>query len=102
MDVPLFDIVNNKSNQRFEISMNGEVAYLEYRFYKKDIALMHTQVPQPLEGRGIASALAKYAFAYAKEQKQPVMVYCPFVASFLQKHPEYKAQLDPQYYPGPR
>lgn len=82
---------------RFEITLDGETAFLEYRYYHNDIAFMHTEVPAALEGKGIASALAVYAFAYAKTHNKPVMVYCPFVAGYLKKHPEYKAQLDPKF-----
>ncbi len=82
---------------RFEVTENEETAYLEYRYYHNNIAFMHTEVPAALEGKGIASALAVYAFAYAKEHNKPVMVYCPFVAGYLKKHPEYKVQLDPKF-----
>lgn len=92
-----YAITNNEQQQRFETVVDNETAFLEYRFYKKDIALMHTLVPGPLEGRGIASALAKYAFDYAKQHNLPVMVYCPFVAAFLKRHPEYNEQVDKQY-----
>ena len=90
-------ITNNEKQQRFETVVDGETAFLEYRFYKNDIALMHTLVPKPLEGKGIASALAKYAFNHAKQHNQPVMVYCPFVAAFLKRHPEYNEQVDKKY-----
>lgn len=94
----MYDVKNNVENLRFEIHENAELAYLEYRYYKKDIAFMHTLVPESLKGKGIASALAKYAFEFAKKEKKPVMVYCPFVGSYVKKHPEVKAQLDQQYY----
>ena len=58
---------------------------------------MHTEVPESMSGRGIASALAEYAFKFAKEHQKPVMVYCPFVGSYLKKHPELKEQLDKEY-----
>jgi len=89
---------NNEKELQLEIVLEGEKAYLSYRFYKKDIALMHTFVPPHLEGKGIASELAKAAFRYAEELKRPVMVYCPYVAAFVKRHPEYQKQLDPQYY----
>jgi len=92
-----YTITNNEAQQRFETIVDNETAFLEYRFYKKDIAFMHTLVPATLEGRGIASALAKYAFDYAKQHDLPVMVYCPFVATFLKRHPGYNAQVDKQY-----
>ena len=94
----MYDVKNNTNNQRFEIHEDGEIAYLEYRFYKKDIALMHTVVPEALGGKGIASALAEYAFDYAKKEKKLVMVYCPFVSGYVKKHPEVKEQLDKEYY----
>ena len=90
-------VTNNDKQQQFEISMDGELAVLQYRFYKNDIALMHTEVPEKLSGKGLASALAKYAFGWAKEHNKKVMVYCPFVASFLKRHPEYDSQVDKSY-----
>lgn len=90
-------ISNNEKEQQFQVRMEGEMAYLEYRFYKGDIALMHTEVPDKLGGRGIASTLAEYAFSFAREHKMPVMVYCPFVAGYLKKHPEHLDLLDKKY-----
>ena len=93
-----YKIFNNKDLMHFEIHDGNHVAFLEYRFYKKDIALMHTEVPESMSGKGIASVLATYAFKYAKDNSKPVMVYCPFVAAFLKRHPEYREQLDKEFY----
>ncbi|MBO9152240.1 GNAT family N-acetyltransferase [Chitinophaga sp. GCM10012297] len=93
-----YEVVNNRENQQFEVHLNGEIAQLTYRYYKKDIAFMHTTVPETMAGKGVASALARAAFAFAAEEKKLVMVYCPFVAKFLQSHPEYRHQLDRAYY----
>lgn len=98
MDNEPISVVNNTENQQLEVTLQGEKAVLTYRFYKKNIAFMHTTVPESLKGRGIASALARHAFAYAQELKRPVMVYCPFVAKFVKEHPEYRNQLDPALY----
>ncbi len=92
------NVINNTDKLRFEYTLDDDLAYLEYRFYKKSIAFMHTKVPERFKGRGVASALANYAFAFAKEQKKPVMVYCPFVSGYLKKHPELREQLDKNYY----
>jgi predicted GNAT family acetyltransferase len=90
-------ITNNEKQLQFEYREGNELAYLEYRFYKNDIAFMHTLVPESMGGKGIASALARYAFDHAKKLGKPVMVYCPFVSKFLKNHPEYTSQLDQQY-----
>ena len=88
---------NNEKTQRFEIHEAGELAYLEYRYFKNDIALMHTFVPEVLEGKGIASTLAHSALQWAKENQKPVIVYCPFVAAYLKKHTEYNSIIDKNY-----
>jgi len=78
----IYEITNNEQNMRFELKLEGQVAFLEYRYKKGNLALMHTEVPAVLEGKGLGSALAKYAFQFAKQNNLPVLVYCPFVSSF--------------------
>jgi predicted GNAT family acetyltransferase len=90
-------IRNNEANQQFEVEVDGELAYLSYRFHKGEIALMHTEVPKSLGGKGIASALAEHAMEFAREHKMPVMVYCPFVAAWLKRHPGYQGLVDAKY-----
>ena len=74
---------------QFEVREKGELAFLSYRLHHGKIALMHTEVPEKLSGKGIASALAEYAMKYAREHHIPVIIYCPFVAAWLKRHPEY-------------
>ena len=93
-----YKIENNEKLMHFEIHEGDDIAYMEYRFYKNDIAFMHTEVPESMGGKGIASALAEYAFKFAKEHKKPVMVYCPFAASYLKRHPELREQLDKKFH----
>ena len=84
----------NEKQMHFEIHTEGETAFIEYRFYEDDIALMHTLVPDKISGKGVASSLAKYALEWAKEHQKKVMVYCPFVAEYLKRHPEYDNLID--------
>lgn len=91
------NIIHNEQENQFEYRENDQLAVLSYRFYKKDIALVHTGVPSSISGKGIGSALAAYAFEYAKEINKKVMVYCPFVGAYLKKHPELEDQVDKQY-----
>jgi len=83
-----FTILNNEKEQQFQIRLEGELASLEYRMHEGVIVLMHTEVPDKLGGRGIASALAKYGLDYGRAHHLPVKVYCPFVQAWLKRHPE--------------
>lgn len=81
-------IHNNERNLQFELFLDDERAFLEYRFHEGFIILMHTDVPEKLGGKGVGSALAAHAFNYARAHHLKVKVYCPFVMSWLEKHPE--------------
>lgn len=81
-------IHNNEQRQQFEVTMDGETAFLEYRFHDGKIVLMHTEVPEKLGGKGIGTALAAYGFKFAKEKDLPVKIYCPFVLTYFKRHPE--------------
>jgi predicted GNAT family acetyltransferase len=76
-------------NGRFEIEQDGHIAYLEYNLAGKVLQLIHSEVPQALRGRGVASELAKSALEWAREHDVKVDVICPSVAAYLEKHPEY-------------
>jgi uncharacterized protein len=86
-----FPISNNEQQQQLQVILEGEMAYLEYRLHEGVMVLMHTEVPEKLGGRGIGTALAQYAFVFARAHHYPVKVYCPFVQAYLKRHPE---QLD--------
>ncbi|HET6253522.1 MAG TPA: GNAT family N-acetyltransferase [Puia sp.] len=83
-------IFNNPERQQFQVSVDGELASLEYRLYEGKLVLMHTEVPEKLGGHGIGSALADFALNYARANHLPIKVYCPFVQAYLKRHPEYK------------
>jgi hypothetical protein len=53
------------------------------------LALLHTEIPDALRGSGIASTLAQTALDWARNHHLKVDVVCPFVAAFLETHPEY-------------
>ena len=82
-------VTNNSTASQFEIRADGKTATLAYSERDGKLYLIHTEVPKPLEGRGYASALARTALDYAKQNQLTVVPYCPFVRAYLQRHPEY-------------
>jgi predicted GNAT family acetyltransferase len=74
---------------RLEIEQDGEVAYLEYSLSGNVLGLIHTEVPDKLRGRGLASELAKTAFDWAREKSLKVDVVCPSVQGYISRHHEY-------------
>ena len=74
---------------RFELERDGHVATLDYTLAGEILGLLETSVPEALRGSGMAGMLAKTALDYAREHHLKVDVVCPFVAGYLESHPEY-------------
>lgn len=83
------DVVMNEETRRFEVALDGETAFAEYRLVDHGVILPHTVVPDAFEGRGVGSALAKAALGYAREQGLKVIPLCTFMAAYITKHPEW-------------
>lgn len=83
-------VVMNEAEQQFQVKLDGHVAFAEYRLIDHGIILPHTVVPEAFEGRGVGSALAKTALGYARDHGLKVIPLCPFIAGYIQKHPEWK------------
>ena len=75
---------------RFETYVGGQLAYLAYRLEGSTIYFVHTEVPPEIEGQGIGGKLAKAGLEYARDHRLKVVPRCPFVAAYLQRHPEYQ------------
>lgn len=80
---------DNRESSRFEITIQGETAYLEYTRGPHQLALIHTEVPPSLSGRGLASDLNRHALEIARTEDLQVTIVCPFALGFVDRHPEY-------------
>ena len=80
---------DNKTLNRFEMDVEGAVAFANYRLTPEAIIITHTETPRALRGRGIASDLIKGALELIRADGRKVIAGCGFVVDYLYKHPEY-------------
>ncbi len=92
-----FEIIQNESQSRFQLSVAGQLAFVDYILIGKKIIYTHTEVPQALEGSGIGSELAQHVLNFARENKLQVMPLCPFIAEYIRKHSEYRDLVIPSF-----
>jgi predicted GNAT family acetyltransferase len=74
---------------RFELDRDGQIAYLEYTIAGDVLALIHSEIPKSLRSTGVGSTLVQTALDWARDHHMKVDVVCPFVAAYLETHPEY-------------
>lgn len=82
-------VAHNPTAGQFEIRTEHGTALLRYAQAGPSLDLVHTEVPDQLEGQGYGAALARAALNYAKDSGLKVIPSCPFVSGYIRKHPEY-------------
>lgn len=80
----------NEEKKRYELKIDGHIAFIDYIKAKGNIYLTHTEVPTELEGRGVGSRMVLQALVDIKRQGLSLIPLCPFVAGYLKKHPDWK------------
>ena len=81
---------DNKAEAEFELEVDGHRALAAYQREGNRIVFTHTLVPPAIEGRGVASKLIRAALDSARDQGLKVVPQCPFVRSYIDKHPAYR------------
>jgi uncharacterized protein len=80
---------DNKTQRRFELDVEGGMAFANYRLTPSAVVITHTETPRNLRGRGIASELVAGALRLIRADGMKVIAGCDFVVDYLQKHPEF-------------
>ena len=83
-------VTHNLEENLFEIRVDTHLAELKYRVQGGTITFTHTGVPRALEGQGVGSRLVRTGLEYARQQGLKVVAHCSFVATYLERHPEYQ------------
>ncbi len=89
MSQPTRSVRDNKTLSRFELDVEGGVAFASYRRTTSADIITHTETPRALRGRGVASQLVKGALDLIRADGRKVVAGCSFVADYLNRHPEY-------------
>ena len=80
----------NIQKNRFEASVDGKLCILEYELEDGIIRMNHVRVPKEVGGRGIAGELTRHALDHAWAEGWKVIPNCPYVARWIERHPEYQ------------
>lgn len=87
VDIEVRDV---PGNHRYE-ALAGEVVagFIEYADHDGQRTLQHTEVSDDFAGQGIGGTLVRAALEDLRSRGRKVRPVCPFVASWINRHPEY-------------
>lgn len=75
---------------RYEARVDGVlVGFTEYRHHDGTTLLARTEVDEEIWYHGVGSALARFALDSARKAGKRVEPVDPFIAGWIERHPEY-------------
>jgi predicted GNAT family acetyltransferase len=86
-------VVHNLAAQQFEVRVGESLCVVQYRIAGGKMIIYHTEVPPPLERRGLAARMTRAALEFARLERLSVEPRCPYTAAFFRKHSEYASLL---------
>lgn len=88
---------------RYEVHVDGGLAgFADYELRDGRRWFVHTEVDDRFEGKGIGSQLAQRALELARDSGEPIVPACPFIASYVERHPEFEPLVDRERTPPRR
>lgn len=83
-------LIKNDNQNRFEITVDGYTAFIQFKERDKNITLIHTESPEEIGGRGVATALIEKTLIYLEQKNYILTPLCPLVYAYIKRHPEWK------------
>ncbi|MEX2250822.1 MAG: GNAT family N-acetyltransferase [Acidimicrobiia bacterium] len=86
---------DDPEQHRYVAEIDGEViAIAVYQLRAGRHIFVHTEVNPDYEGKGVGSALARFALDDVRAKGGTIVPLCPFIASWIEHHPEYRTMID--------
>ena len=82
-------VVKNEDAKRFQLTVDRYTAFIDYKERNSVITLIHTESPEELAGRGVATALIEKTLTYIEENEYTLVPLCPLVFAYIKRHPEW-------------
>ena len=83
------EVTDAPEAKRFEARVDGELAgFIQYQKRPDAIVLIHTQVLDEFEGKGVGSVLVRRVLDDIRARGGKIIPTCPFVAEYIRRHPE--------------
>ena len=77
---------DNPARRRFELDVDGQVAFATYERTRDALAILHVESPVSLRGTGAASRLMEHVAAAAKAEGIGIVPYCSYAASWMRRN----------------
>lgn len=83
-------VVDNQAKSRFELTVNGETAFVSYERTNEALTLIHTEVPAALRGLHVGETLAEASLQSGRSAGLRIVAVCPFIRAYMRKQRKHR------------
>lgn len=82
-------VIDNLALRRFELVVEGQTAYADYRREGDRLVIPYVEAPPALRGTGAAGRLMEGVLAAARAQDLKVVPICGYAAVYIRRHKQH-------------
>ncbi len=83
------EVVDKAAKGRFELEVEGEVAFANYRREPGRLVIPYVEAPTALRGTGAAGRLMEGVLAVARAEGLKVVPVCGYAAAYIRRHKQH-------------
>jgi predicted GNAT family acetyltransferase len=87
--IAMSSIRDNKAASRYELDVDGGIAFADYRMAPGVVTVTYTEVPAAMRGRGIGATLSRAILDHIRAEGLKVVPRCGFFAGYIRANPEF-------------
>ena len=88
-------VVHDEAVRRFELRVQGQLAFAQYHLVDGVMWLTHTETPPALRGHGLAAQVVRAALEHARARGLKVRPACSYVRAYLRRHGQWQDLVAP-------
>lgn len=82
-------VTDNPQRHRFELEVDGQIVFADYRRDGNLIVVPHVEAPPALRGTGASQRLMEGMLALLRARGERIKPLCSYAADYLRRHPEH-------------
>lgn len=85
-DVAPAEVKDNAVESRFELDVDGHIAFATYRRDGETLVIRHVEAPPALRGKGVADKLMQGIAEIARVGHLKILPRCSYAYSWMRRH----------------
>lgn len=83
------NVTDNTARQRFELEIDGQIVFADYRRQGNVVIVPHVEAPPALRGSGASGQLMEGMLALLRGRGEKIMPTCSYAAAYIRRHSEH-------------